>query len=235
MKIEPKQNAKRPHYAMALAAIASAALLTGCQTAGEVALDGTAPAPEIAEQTVPAASSEQEDKIEIGGEVAIEECEVETRPPVAPGLVAIPIDESSEEFCEPLTLEGDVAWVPDFQEETDDAETLGAQQYADAYAAAFAQAGIPMKQTARRFSHYGTNFTAVLGCEDAGIELAFFDGSAADGDQSMCEWLREVCTESFAWGCVFRTEKTCMVFADITADGIDIAANAEQVVKDVIG
>lgn len=247
MKIEPKQSAKRPHYAIALAAIASATFLTGCQSDGEVAIDGTASAPEIAEQTVPSASSEQEDEIVLGGEMAVyetteaigsdsetetEECEVGSRPLQLGGVVAMPSDDVP---AEPLTLEGDVAWVPDYQEATDDAEILGTQCYAEAYAVAFAQADIPMKQTARRFSHYGTNFIAVLGCEDAGIELTFFDGSAADGDRSMREWLREVCTESYDWGCVLKTWDTCMVFADITAEGIDIAANAEQVVKDVIG
>lgn len=249
MKIEPKQSAKRPRYAAALAAIASAALLTGCQSDGEVALDGTAP--EIAEQTVPAESSEQEDEIVLGGEMAVyetteaigsdsetetEECEVGSRPLQLGGVVAMPSrDDSISEPAEPLMLEGDVAWVPDFQEAADDAETLGMQSYAEACAAAFAQAGIPMKQTDRRFSHYGTEFTAVLGSEDAGIELAFFAGEAADGAQSMREWLRALCTASYDWGCVLKTEKTCMVFVDVTAEGVDIAANAEQVVKDVIG
>lgn len=59
MKIEPKQNAKRPHYAAALAAIASAAVLTGCQ-AGGVTIKGDAPVPiyegdaDTAEQIAPA-------------------------------------------------------------------------------------------------------------------------------------------------------------------------------------
>lgn len=60
MKIEPKQHAKYPKYAAALAAVASAAILTGCQTAGEVVVDGTAPAPNIAEQTVDAACTQND-------------------------------------------------------------------------------------------------------------------------------------------------------------------------------
>lgn len=40
MKIEPKQNAKRPKYAAALAALTAAALLTGCQNAKDVQIAG---------------------------------------------------------------------------------------------------------------------------------------------------------------------------------------------------
>lgn len=40
MKIEPKQNAKRPKYAAALAALAAAALLTGCQNTKDVQIAG---------------------------------------------------------------------------------------------------------------------------------------------------------------------------------------------------
>lgn len=58
MKIEPKQSAKRPHYAAALAAIASAAVLTGCQ-ACRVEIEGGSPVPiyeddaDTAEQIAP--------------------------------------------------------------------------------------------------------------------------------------------------------------------------------------
>lgn len=58
MNIEPKKNANYPKYAVALAAIASAAILTGCRTAGVVETGGDVPVPiyeddaDTAEQTV---------------------------------------------------------------------------------------------------------------------------------------------------------------------------------------
>lgn len=250
MKIEPKKNAKSPQYAAVLAAIASAAILTGCQTAGEVAIDGTAPDPNIAEQTVPAAAPEDDlelvgeievepdqggDDLELAGDIAISECEVDSRPLQLGGVIAMPNDDSRKAAAEPLTLEGDVAWVPDYAEDTDCAGQIGAYYFAEAYADAFAQAGIEMAQTDRWFSHYGTIFMAALSSADEAVSLAFYDGSAVDADLSMREWMGSVCTEQHDWGCVFRQDGRCTVFVDISAEGIDIAANAEQVVKDVIG
>lgn len=248
MKIDPKQSAKRPKYAAALAAITSAAMLTGCGRGGNVELTGLMPA--IEEQSVPAADPaggadasadgaiEPED-IALGGEMAVEESEVDSHPIVVQGLVAVPIEESIEEDCEPLTLEGDVAWIPDYQEETDIAMQQGREQYAKLYAEAFENAGIPMQQCCRNFSHTGTYFTAVLCSEDESVEIAFFDGSAEDEGVSMREWLGDVCTEHYDWGSVFkkgeRWADRCTVFVDISAEGADLAANAEQVAKDVIG
>ena len=69
MKIEPRKTAKLPKYAAALAALASAAVLTGCRTAGEVATDGTAPDPNaganIIEQTLGSATLLIKEPIEV--------------------------------------------------------------------------------------------------------------------------------------------------------------------------
>lgn len=58
MKIEPKQNAKRPKYAAALAALAAATLLTGCRNEKSVQIAGLIPVVEdtsdAGAQTAPA-------------------------------------------------------------------------------------------------------------------------------------------------------------------------------------
>ena len=75
MKLEPVQRKKLPKYAAALAAITSAAILTGCRTAGEVATEGTAPDPNaganIIEQTLPPDDSSEDDgELVLDGEIA---------------------------------------------------------------------------------------------------------------------------------------------------------------------
>ncbi|MBR4199845.1 MAG: hypothetical protein IKQ91_01030 [Oscillospiraceae bacterium] len=112
MKIEPRKTAKLPKYAAALAAIASAAVLTGCRTAGEVATDGTAPDPNaganIIEQTLPPDDSSEDDgELVLDGEISND---------------SLPDESSTETECtgtectgedDEIMLEGDVAVLPD--------------------------------------------------------------------------------------------------------------------------
>lgn len=45
MEIKPLKSHKLPRYAAALAVITAAGMMTGCVTDGEIATEGTAPAP----------------------------------------------------------------------------------------------------------------------------------------------------------------------------------------------
>lgn len=59
MKIEPKQNPKRPKYAAVLAALAAAAMLTGCQNEKNVQIEGlTAVVGDTADFAAPAVSAD---------------------------------------------------------------------------------------------------------------------------------------------------------------------------------
>ena len=112
MKLEPIKKAKLPRYAAALAALASAAVLTGCRTAGEVATDGTAPDPNaganIIEQTLPPDDSSEDDgELVLDGEISND---------------SLPDESSTETDCsgtdctgadDEFQLEGDVAVLPD--------------------------------------------------------------------------------------------------------------------------
>ena len=58
MKIEPMKKAKLPKYAAALAVAATAMILTGCRTAGDVELAGTTE-PGVVEQSQAAGSGDE--------------------------------------------------------------------------------------------------------------------------------------------------------------------------------
>lgn len=239
MKITPIKKKNLPKYAAALAAVASATLLTGCHTAGEVATENNVSNPDIEEQPLPADSGDEndegelvldgevgyegsEDEIELAGDVEVEPEPENSCPPDTPGLVAVP-------NYEPLTLEGDVAWVPDYQEQTDSAAEALTDEQITAYVDAFSAAGMPLTRTNHPFSHYGTHFTALLANNENGILIAFFDGTAEDQGFVMAEWLASVCTEEAEWGCVLDTDGR-VIFIDISKD-----ADPERVAKDVIG
>jgi len=269
MKLEPLKYKNLPKYAAALAVAASAVLLTGCQTAGDVAIpDSQIASPDITEQVVPDESSSDE-WVVLDGEARPDEdedialegvtdviddcsgdgCETDASRFVTEGVAPMLEDESvlsglqgiqmgGDDDAEPLTLEGDVAWIPDYQEATDNVLTQLTADRLQVYMDAFAAAGLPMESITEHFSHYGTNFTAVMENEERGIAVAFFDGTAEDQAVNMFDYLTNSRTSAYDWGCMleninYKDEFSAMIFIDLSKEPEDAAAFAAQIAKDV--
>lgn len=235
MKLEPIRQAKLPKYAAALGILAGAALLTGCGPR----IDGDVANPQVDSQEILELAGEETiapDWTEPSGTTtgtAPEETCTTACPLSVEGTTDVPDD-----AAEPLMLEGDVAWIPDYQTAVDAINTACAED-AGAYEAAFAESGYALQRDESSFSHYGTRFTAVLRHPESGTCIAFFDGAAEDQGKSMREWMQGVCTASYDWGCVLEYPADAnglqrIIFIDRSRETDSIAADAEQIYKDVI-
>lgn len=235
MKLEPLKLTNLPKYAAVLAFAASAAVLTGCsplQTGGDVAIEVTAPETDIAASTVPetdiaaATLPEEDESPALEGGIDIRE-DSEVRP-------------EGDDAAEPLMLEGDVVWIPDYQEALDRLETALDDTHLQIYMDAFAAAGMPMTRISVPFTHYGSRMTAALENQERSIGVAFFDGTAEDQGVNMFDYLtKNQCGCGYDWGCVlkninYKDRFSMMVFVDISKESEDVAAYAAQIAKDVI-
>ena len=120
MKIEPQKTNKIPKYAAALAAFASAVMLTACQPSGEmVVTDGTAPDPAV-----------QGSNLELDG-VAVTDAPIrlegETSPETEPevtettvngfvGMTTITGAATTAPDDDEIMLDGDVVCIPETTE-----------------------------------------------------------------------------------------------------------------------
>lgn len=248
MKLEPLKQKNLPKYAAALAVAASAVLLTGCHPAGDVLIsESQIVSPDITEQVIPDESSE--DDLRLDGETELcpdpddefeSEIDAEIIEDDCSGCKQFepPLETGGNDDGEPLMLEGDVAWIPDYQEATDDVQTQLTDDRLQVYMDAFADAGLPMARITEGFSHYGTKFTAVMANRECGMAVAFFDGTAEDQDTNMFDYLTKNCACGYDWGCVlkninFKDEYSAMIFIDISKEPENAAAFAAQIAKDV--
>ena len=237
MKLEPIRHAKLPEYAAVLGILASAALLTGCgpQLAGDVA-NPNVDSNDIIELAGEEAVSTEPDETTTQTASAVTTTETTEYPLAEDGEAPVVTDDGDS--CEPLMLEGDVAFVPDYQAAVDEINTVCAAD-AGAYEAAFAGMGYAMQRDDSSFSHYGTRFTAVLRHPESGTRIAFYDGSAEDGGLTMREWMQGICTASYDWGCVLdypadENGLQRIIFIDRNRETDSVTADAEQIYKDVI-
>ena len=237
MKLEPLKKAKLPKYAAALGILASAALLTGCgpQLAGDVANPNV----------------DSNDIVVLDGEESVctepEETAAETDPAVTTTeTTEYPLAEDGEapvvtddgDSGEPLMLEGDVAWIPDYQEAVDEINRFYGDVFGS-YESGFAAKGYIMTRDETAFSHYGIRFTSVLKHQESGTRIAIYDGKAEDNGKTMREWMQEICTASYDWGCVldYPADEAGwhrMIFVDMSRDIDSPVTDAEQIYKDVM-
>ena len=124
MKIQPQKNCKTPKYAAALAALASAAMLTACQYDGEMAgPEGTAPAPAdsvVIYEGKAVTDTLPDDMLRTEGEASVAETEPEQTDVTAIGVgmeTVMNITTSASDDGEPM-LDGDVICIPDTTTET---------------------------------------------------------------------------------------------------------------------
>ncbi len=226
IQLEPQKKCRQPKYIAAIGVLSSAALLTGCG-GGDVALGGEpvvcTDVTEIITTTV------QEPELEGLPVLCTDETEsIETQPEIG-GEVYLPEQDIP---AEPLTLEGDVAFVPDYE------ETAAVPEDTVVFQDAFAAQGLIMDKDCRKFSHYGVTFTSVLKNAENGIRLVFFDGSMTDGETAMRDWLGSVCTETYDWGCVLEYPADPegidrAVFVDVSSTDTVSPAFAETVYQDI--
>lgn len=268
MKLEPLKQTRLPKYAAALGVLASVTLLTGCgqQLAGDVAvpvdsqdiveLGGDAYVdPDWTEPAVTGTTAPETDLTAATAEPVLEgeinpfdeTCIVsdEKRPPHLTGLVPCIEDVTTTAVTappadpvQPLTLEGDVAFIPDYQDAVDNVNRFY-EVLAESYETGFETKGYIMTRDSRRFSHFGTTFTSVLKHKDTGTLLAFYDGDAEDQGVKMREWMQGVCTASYDWGCVLDYPADAdgyhrVIFVDTARDFDSAITDAEQIYKDVI-
>ena len=251
MKLEPIKKSKLPKYAAALGVLASFTLLTGCgtQLAGDVAvpvdsqdivaLGGEAWVdPDWTEPAVTGTTAPETEPALDGEICPFEETGVSSETLQLDGTIDCPADETTTTAAQPLMLEGDVAFIPDYQSAVDAVNDIYSD-IAASYQSGFETKGYIMTRDSRQFSHYGTTFTAVLKHKDTGTLLAFYDGGAADQGITMREWMQGVCTASYDWGCVLEYPAdeegySRVIFVDMSRDFENVIADAEQIYKDVI-
>lgn len=247
MKLEPIKKAKLPKYAAALGILASAALLSGCspfQTAGDVAAPvDSADILELAgEETIATDWTEPTDITTAPDETALPETSTE---PMLAGE-AMPDSCTTERSLnvlgvpeeEPVMLEGDVAWIPDYQQAVDDINRFYGDVFGS-YETGFAVKGFITTRDETEFDFNGIRFTSVLKHQDSGTRIAFYDGTASEDGKYMHEMMQEVCDESFGWGCVTELPADDegyhrVIFVDMCRDMNNPIEDAEQIYKDVI-
>ena len=257
MKIEPRKTAKLPKYAAALAAIASAAVLTGCRTAGEVATDGTAPDPNaganIIEQTLPPDDSSEDDgELVLDGEISNDSLPDEssepeyTRSPELAGKVAVRTDYPDIDTV--LATPGFVS-TPQLDAMTGEKKPVFRQLYdkvralpdahIQVYADAFTKAGLSMNRSESWFIFEKNEFKVALETADGNTMLIFYDGRQQDNGITMSDWIKQFFMKEFDWGGYEDdiTGESRWIYVDLSAEPADgdLAAYAEKIAKDVIG
>ena len=260
MELKPIKNALRPHYAAAIAAAASALLLTGCGNAGEVALAGDAPTSYNPKETDIVVLDGEEtvapDYTEpvLEGEAVPDYTETHFigTTPALEGVAPMPVDGANlqgTQICtlppvqqqteEPVRLEGDVAFIPSFEEENEDA-CAAATELIDEMCTGFSRVGITLTEEKETLRHMGgiPFYYPFIDAEQK-IAVVFYD-SAAVNDQGYClgDYMSDWYTvnERCPWGvctsgdylnetyrCAFidlsgRTQLTADGFAEIAGD-----------------
>lgn len=248
MKIEPIRKASIPKYAAALAAAAAAVMLTGCQTAGDVAIAGDIAVEEQSswnagkdgdelrlegEATPDPSIENSEDDLRLDGKVVMA-----TRPangeglPATPGTANVDTDCSDCDDSSEVMLEGDVVFVPDFSESAESVASLSDDQIG-IYADAFAEAGVQLERDPEPFSYYGYNFGETLLNQAGDLRVIFYSGIAADNGTTMEEWMQSICGDRRDWGETCTAGDTKLVFIDISRASENAPDHAAQIAKDV--
>lgn len=247
MKIEPIRKALIPKYAAALAAAAAAVMLTGCQTAGDVAIAGDIAVEEQSslnagmsgdelrlegEATPDPSIENSEDDLRLDGKVVMA-----TRPANDAGSLNIAgttnvdTDPGSCDDSE-FVLDGDVVFVPDFSESAESVAALSDDQIG-IYADAFAKAGVRLERDPEPFAYYGYNFGETLLNQAGDLRVIFYSGIAADNGTTMEEWMQSICGDRRDWGETCTAGDTKLVFIDISRASENAPDHAAQIAKDV--
>ena len=248
MKIEPIRKASIPKYAAALAAAAAAVMLTGCQTAGDVAIAGDIAVEEQSswnagkdgdelrlegEATPDPSIENSEDDLRLDGKVVMA-----TRPANDAGSLNIAgtanvdTDPGSCDDSSEVMLDGDVVFVPDFSESAESVAALSDDQIG-IYADAFAKAGVRLERDPEPFAYYGYNFGETLLNQAGDLRVIFYSGIAADNGTTMEEWMQSICGDRRDWGETCTAGDTKLVFIDISRASENAPDHAAQIAKDV--
>lgn len=168
MEIKPMKNSRLPRYAAALAAVAAAGMLTACRTAGEVATEGVAPAPQPTEDVqLMGEEMPYEDDSDSG-------CEADSKCSVSDTTCSLPKDESMVELDGDVAVEG-VVEAP-FYPDNDDAASRG-RELTDVFTEAFAQKGLTLEPDQDYYAD--VSLEMIWKCTDPEqrtIHIGFFDG-----------------------------------------------------------
>lgn len=254
MKIEPIRKASIPKYAAMLAAAAAAVMLTGCQTAGDVAIAGDIAVEEQSslnagmsgdelrlegEATPDPSIENSEDDLRLDGKVVMA-----TRPangeglPATPGTANVDTDCSDCDDSSEVMLEGDVAVMMDYSGSLDEIAALPAERVKP-YEDAFAAAGLEMESVNEPLDFSGYEFRVRLINAEKNIRVVFFDGYAEGQEGYMWRWVEKRCTNLADWGALLietpndDSEKQITVFVDISHENNNAAELAAKIAKDV--
>jgi hypothetical protein len=202
MEIRPIKNCKLPKYAACIVALASAGLLTGCHTSGEVATDGVIDVPDPTTEEVQLMGEEaviesEDESVCTTTEEATESCSgcTETLPAESDfqleGGVAVPED---------IEVDGYVAVAPDFDDANSQAAS-GAELLKNAIIVGFAQQGFPLEPDDTWFDMQ----SKYKSTDDANLRLCFFDGSVMSEMDNMTGWelveeMMDATSKEYDWG-----------------------------------
>ena len=247
MKIQPRKTASVPKYA---AVLASAVLLTGCGYDEPVATDGTAPAPDPAvelmgeAQMMPEMTTERMPDsgtapYDDGGDVTYTGT-VKAAPDDKPQLVGL-MQTIPDPEDDPVMLEGDVVFCPDFQQE-EDALNDQLDALSEAYQTQFnllsnTRRDCAMTKSGRRVCYFGVDFTEALENTQQNAQVIFFDGSAEEQGVTMREWLSGQCTVTYDWGCMLEQLNVAdginrVLFVDVSRENAASPEDASQIAED---
>ena len=238
MEIKPQKTARRPMYAAALAAAASAAVLTGCGTAGDVTIAGDGPTP-VAQQitvitdTTPdtTETTARATELILDGDMVVET----ERPPQVMGLIP-PVTDPSDE----LQLEGEATVCPAYQNENESARLRGLMD-ADRLIAGFEKAGYSLAETDVWLNLPEMDLQAALLDKDANVMVLFYDGSADEYGEP-CEGVLRRSLDGFEpairdWGAIAKVRDAVgehrAVFVDINKYGEMTEEAAEKIANNV--
>ena len=254
MKIEPIRKALIPKYAAALAAAAAAVMLTGCQTAGDVAIAGDIAVEEQSslnagmsgdelrlegEATPDPSIENSEDDLRLDGKVVMA-----TRPangeglPATPGTANVDTDCSDCDDSSEVMLEGDVAVMINYADSLEEIAGLPDDRVKP-YKDAFAAAGLEMESVNEPLDFSGYEFRVRLINAEKNIRVVFFDGYAEGQEGYMWRWVEKRCTNLADWGALLietpndDSEKQITVFVDISHENNNAAELAAKIAKDV--
>ena len=136
------------------------------------------------------------------------------------GVIQVNPDALPQQNDDPVMLDGDVAFAPDFRTDT---VADKADYYAPIYQSMFSEHGITMNRCSRKTDWFDIGFYEELESVKDKTEVIFFDGSVSDQGVTMREWLSSLCTKHFDWGCLLEdhapeVEFTRVIFVDVSAD-----------------
>lgn len=223
MEIKPIKQYPLPRFALALAAAAVAGTLTACQTAGEIATDGTAPAPNAQNTAVEALIRETETTEETAGETTSEAVteavtEAATEPETCEATeigLAGDVDVIETTVVQKALATPGTGPAPGYEEylEVNREADEKAQQHEAEFIEGFRRQGIELEPSSYTESYYLTGMT-----EACSISISFFDSEAEFSDPAARDYFQSLFKPEhdrwFDWGCVSKFTTDASEFAD---------------------